>query len=72
MTFENYVMGFRAAVPVQRYHDLRAGILDTWEIVVLYQDMLEAECLPQTHIEGAHYLLAMRLCRLPGGLTTYQ
>ena len=43
MPFENYVMGWRAEVTKQRYHDYLAGRLDYNEIAVLYQDMVEKE-----------------------------
>ena len=61
-------MGWGADIPRQRYHDLRAGLLDEWEIVVLYQDMIEKQCLPEALLAGAHHLIQMGICRVPGAM----
>jgi hypothetical protein len=64
MAFAGYVLQYRGGVSKQRYHDYMAGLLNEWEIVVLYQDMLEADVLPLRMMDGALHLIQMGLCRL--------
>lgn len=64
-----YVMGFGAPVTAHRYHQYRAGLLSPWEIVVLYQDMIEANQLPSALVGYANNLLDLRLCRIPDAMT---
>ena len=68
MPFENYVMGYKLPVLTQRYHDYRAGLLDPWEIVVFYQDVIEAEKIPLAHMAHAIHMVERRLCTLPDQL----
>ena len=68
MPIEGYVMGWRADVMRQRYHDYRAGLLDANEIALLYQDMIERECLPQACVQYAHHMVLMGLCRVPDAM----
>lgn len=65
MSFENYTMGWRATLPTQRYHDYRAGLLDPWEVVVFYQDMIEAGVVPASLWCYVQHFLETGLCRLP-------
>ena len=65
MAFEGYVLGWRADVSKQRYHDYRAGLLDYNEIAVLYQDMIEKEILPEHLLPAALHFIAMGLGRVP-------
>jgi hypothetical protein len=58
-------MGWRADVTKQRYHDYRAGLLDYNEIAVLYQDMIEKECLPAHLVDAALHFVQMGLVRVP-------
>lgn len=64
-----YEMGYGAEVKAQRYHNLRAGLLSTWDIVILYQDMIEAGCVPQALLPYAAQLVAQGLCRVPDQMT---
>lgn len=66
MWYDNYTMAWCGRVAGQRYHEYRAGLMDHWEIVALYQDMLEAGCVPDIHIEHAGHLVQMGLCHIPG------
>jgi len=60
-----YVMQYCGSVTAQRYHNLRAGLLDPWEVVLIFQDMIEAQCLPQARLEQAAHLVAVGLCQVP-------
>ncbi len=66
---EAYVMHYREPVPMRRWHAFRAGLLSTWEIVILMQDMIEAECVPSALLEQAAYLVSIGLCRVPDQMT---
>lgn len=65
MSFENYVLGWQAPVTKQRYHDYRAGLLDYNEIAILYQDMVESNCLPASLVDQAMHFVQMGLVRIP-------
>ena len=69
MSSKPYVMAWREPVPLHRWHAFRAGLLSTWEIVILFQDMIEAECVPAALLENAAYLVAIGLCRVPDQMT---
>lgn len=66
MTFEDYTLRYKEPVQAQRYHNYRAGLLSEGEIVVLYQDMIEANCVPTTHYFHAVHLVEMGLCHADG------
>lgn len=57
-----YTLGYKASVPKQRYHDWRAGMLDPWECVVFFQDLIEAEVVPPRCVEIAVYYVSQGLC----------
>lgn len=60
-----YAVQYQQPVSMKRYHELRAGMLDPWQILVLYQDMLEANCLPPERVSHAQHYLDLGLCRVP-------
>lgn len=63
--FADYVLKYRGVVTKQRWHEYRAGLLDSNQIAVLYQDMIEAECLPAARVDHATHMCEMGLCRVP-------
>jgi hypothetical protein len=65
MWYDTYQMGWKANVTKQRYHDYRAGLMDYNEIAVLYQDLIEKECLPAQLVDAALHFIQMGLVRLP-------
>lgn len=61
----DYVMEYKGVVQKSRYHEFRAGLLDANEIAILFQDMIEGNCLPVALVEQAYHFIRMGLCRLP-------
>ena len=60
-----YTMQYRATVSMHRYNELRAGLLDPWGILLIYQDMIEAGCIPAALLEYANNYVSLGLCRIP-------
>lgn len=65
MGIKDYVMGWQAPVRKQRYADYLAGKLDCNEIAILYQDMVESNCLPANLVDQAMHFVQVGLVRIP-------
>lgn len=61
-----YQMKFGAPVPMSRFQAYSKKELDEWQIVLLYQDLLEAESLPEALCEAAEHFITMGLITMPG------
>jgi hypothetical protein len=65
MWTETYTLAYCGPVMKQRHHDYRAHIMDHWEIVSFYQDMIEGNCLPMNLVDCAAHFIERRLCTYP-------
>jgi hypothetical protein len=66
MSLKDYKMGFQVPVPMARWHHFRAGIMTPWEIALLFQDMLERQCVPTARIDTAVYFITIGHCHVEG------
>jgi len=66
MSIKDYKMGYQEPVLMARWHHFRAGIMTPWEITLLFQDLLETQCVPAARIDHAMYLIMMGHCYVEG------
>jgi hypothetical protein len=62
---KSYKMGFGEPVDGTRYVRYVNGLMDFWEIVSLFQDMIEAHVVPQESMPVASWLIQMKYCHYP-------
>jgi len=66
MWYDDYTMGYRETVSVTRWHHYKAGLMDHWEIVTFFQDMIDAGVLSMQLLPAATHLTEMGLCHCDG------
>lgn len=65
MSIADYVLTYQVQPDMARVHEYKAHLMDPWEIILFYQDLIETGILPQAWLPYAEHFIERGLCRIP-------